>query len=303
MPDEKKPETTIALFESNTIRQAWHNDRWFFSVIDVIAALTESRNARRYWSDLKRKLEDEGYTQLYENIVQLKMKSPSDGKMYETDAADTTTLLRVIQSVPSPKAEPFKRWLAEVGNQRLEEINNPEAALERMRNDYRKLGRSEEWIEKRIQSILVRNELTQEWDIRGAQKRHYALLTSEIAQATFGMSIQDHKDLKSLKTRHNLRDHMTPMELVLTMLGEVTTTELHRDRDSQGIPELQRDAKDGGAVAGRARKDIESQTNTPVVSPQSYLEDKDKQKRIDEKRQPKLPWDEPDETEEGEGKP
>lgn len=277
-------ETSIALFEASAIRQVWHEDRWFFSVIDVVGILSESKNPRRYWSDLKRKLETEGYGQLYENIVQLKMKSPTDRKMYETDAADTVTLLRIIQSVPSPKAEPFKRWLAEVGNQRLQDINNPEVAIERMREDYRQLGRSEEWIEKRIQSILVRNDLTQEWDLRGARKQHYALLTNDIAKATFGVEVQEHKALKSLK-RENLRDHMTPMELVLTMLGEVTTTELHRERDSQGVTNLRRDAHDGGAVAGRAREDIEHQLGTPVVSPENYLSDA-KRKQLPGKKQP-----------------
>lgn len=269
MAEETPKTTSIALFEHRTVRRVWHNNTWYFSAIDVIAAITQNGNNRRYWSDLKRKLVAEGYVQVYEKIVQLKMEAP-DGKLRLTDAADTETLLRIIQSIPSPKAEPFKDWLAQVGTERLQEIENPEMAVERWRNDYRRLGYPEDWIEKRIQSIMVRNELTQEWDLRGAEKRHYGLLTNEIAKATFGMTPKEHQAFKGLQ-KENLRDHMTPMELVLTMLGEVTTTELHRDRDSQGVPQLQRDAHDGGAVAGRAREDIESQLGTPVVSPTNYL--------------------------------
>ncbi len=269
MASEEEQPTNIAIFEHRTIRRVWYKETWYYSVVDVIAVLTESKNAKRYWSDLKRRVASEGYAQLYAICVQLKMPG-QDGKGYMTDGADTTTLLRIIQSIPSPKAEPFKDWLAQVGNERLQEMENPELAVERWRNDYRQLGYPEDWIEKRIQSILVRNELTQQWDIRGAEKRHYSILTAEIAKATFGMTPKQHQAFKDLQ-KENLRDHMTPMELVLTMLGEVTTTELHRDRESQGISELQRDAKDGGSVAGRARKDIENQLGTSVISSQNYL--------------------------------
>jgi len=234
MAKQPEPSTKIALFEHRTIRRVWYKETWYYSVVDVVAALTESPNPRRYWSDLKRKVSREGYAQLYAICVQLKMLS-QDSKEYLTDCADTTTLLRIIQSVPSPKAEPFKDWLAQVGTERLEEMENPELAVERWRNDYRQLGYPEDWIEKRIQSILVRNELTQEWDMRGAEKRHYGILTAEIAKATFGMTPSQHQTFKGLK-KENLRDHMTPMELVLTMLGEVTTTELHRERDSRAFP-------------------------------------------------------------------
>jgi DNA-damage-inducible protein D len=269
MDDEEMNSTDLALFESQTIRKVWHQDRWFFSVIDVVTALTESERARKYWSDLKSKLFAEGYVEVSARIGHLKMLSP-DGKMRATDAADTETLLRIIQSIPSPKADPFKRWLAQVGTERIQEIQNPEVAIERMRDDYRRLGRPEDWIEKRIQSILVRNELTHEWDERGAQKKDYGVLTNIIAKETFDIEPQVHKEIKGLQ-KENLRDHMTPMELVLTMLGEVTTTELHRERDSQGVPKLRRDAKDGGAVAGRAREDIEQQLGAKVVSPDNYL--------------------------------
>jgi len=190
--------TNIALFEHRTIRRVWYKETWYYSVVDVVAALTDSVNPRRYWSDLKRRVASEGYAQVYANCVQLKMESP-DGKQRLTDSADTTTLLRIIQSIPSPKAEPFKDWLAQVGNERLQEMENPELAVERWRNDYRRLGYPEDWIEKRIQSILIRNELTQEWDIRGAEKRHYGILTAEIAKATFGMTPKQHQTLNRPK--------------------------------------------------------------------------------------------------------
>jgi DNA-damage-inducible protein D len=270
MPKEPKQSTSIALFQEKTVRRAWYQDRWYFSVVDVIAILTESPNPRRYWSDLKRKLTAEGYDQLYANIVQLKMMS-SDQKSYVTDAADTTTLLRIIQSVPSPKAEPLKRWLAEVGTQRIEEIENPELAMERMRALYEAKGYPHDWIEARMRGIAVRNELTTEWEERGAKEGiEYAILTNEIAQATFGVTISQHKLHKGLK-RENIRDHMTNLELILTSLGEATATELHQKRDTQGFDNLQVDAKEAGEVAGNTRRDIESRTGTPVVSTSNYL--------------------------------
>jgi len=244
---------------------------WYFSVIDIIAILTDSSRPRKYWSDLKVKLISEGYIEVSEKIGQLKMQAP-DGKLRETDAADSQTLLRIIQSIPSPKAEPFKRWLAEVGQQRLEEIENPELAMERMKTLYEAKGYPQDWIEKRMRGIAIRNELTDEWDQRGAQEGiEYAILTNEIAHATFGLNIQDHKALKSLKSE-NLRDHMTDLELILTMLGEATSTALHRERDSQGLPDLKTDARDAGQIAGHTRKEIEEATGAPVVSPENYLD-------------------------------
>lgn len=267
---QQPPTTSIALFQEKTIRRVWFQDRWYFSVIDVIAVLTDTGNQRRYWSDLKRKLVAEGYDEVYEKIVQLKMPAP-DQKMRVTDAADTQTLLRIIQSIPSPKAEPFKRWLAEVGTQRIEEIENPELAMERMRALYEQKGYPKEWIEARMRGIAVRNELTEEWEQRGAKEGlEYAILTNEIAQATFGMPIQDHKALKGLK-RENIRDHMTDLELILTMLGEATATNLHQTRDTQGFDKLQVDAWEAGEVAGNTRRDIESRTGQPVVSSSNYL--------------------------------
>ena len=297
MAQEQEVTTHIAIFEQKTIRRQWYKETWYYSIIDVINSIVETENANRYWSDLKRKLFKEGYDQVYEKIVRLKMLAP-DGKLRLTDAADTPTLLRMIQSIPSPRVEPLKRWLAQVGTERLEEMENPELAVERWRNDYRRLGYPEDWIDKRIQSILVRNELTNEWDMRGSEKRHYGILTAEIAKATFGVTPKQHQAFKGLQ-KENLRDHMTPMELVLTMLGEVTTTELHRERDSQGVPQLQRDPNEGGAVAGRARRDIEAQLGMPVVSPNNYLPPKGKSS--EQANQPSLPLNteepsEPDES-------
>jgi len=289
--------TSVALFQERTVRRVWHDERWYFSVIDVIAILTDSPNPRRYWSDLKRDLEAEGYSEVYALSVQLKMLAP-DGKMRATDAADTTTLLRIIQSVRSPKAEPFKRWLAEIGSERLQEIENPEIAMERMRALYEQKGYPQEWIEKRMRGIAIRNELTDEWEQRGAQEgREYAILTNEIAEATFGVGVQEHKAYKGLQ-HENLRDHMTDLELILTMLGEATSTTLHRERDSQGFPELKTDAQDAGDVAGRTRRDIESQTKTPVVSSTNYrdLPTREKPRRIKPNQRPLL--DVPDQTEE-----
>ncbi len=260
---------SVALFQEKTVRRVWHEGKWFFSVIDVIAVLTDSSRPRKYWSDLKVRLKTEGYIEVSEKIGQLKMVS-SDGKQYLTDATDTATLLRIIQSIPSPKADPFKRWLAEVGTQRLEEIENPEVAMERMRELYEQKGYPKDWIEKRMRGIAVRNELVDEWEQRGAKEGlEYAILTNEIAQATFGMNIQDHKAYKSLK-RENLRDHMTDLELILTMLGEATATRLHQDRDTQGFSDLQIDTREAGEVAGNTRRDIEQRTGTRVVSPTNY---------------------------------
>lgn len=292
MKKEEKPTTTLALFQEKTIRRVWYQDRWYFSVIDVIAILTDTKNPRRYWSDLKHKLEEEGYHELYEKIVQLKMPSHTDGKNYVTDAADTATLLRVVQSVPSPRVEPLKRWLAEVGTQRIQEIDNPELTMERMRQTLEAKGYPKDWIEMRMKSIAVRNELVQEWAERNAKEGlEYAILTNEIANATFGISIQEHKNLKGLK-RENVRDHMTDLELILTMLGEATTTRLHQDRDSQGFTELQTDAREGGEVAGSTRKDIETRIGTSVVSPTNYLHlttSKKRAKSLKNERQEQLP--------------
>jgi hypothetical protein len=267
---DSKPSTSIALFQKKLVRRVWYQEKWYFSVIDVVGILTETENPRRYWSDLKRKLVAEGYGEVYEKIVQLKMEAP-DGKMRVTDASDTTTLLRIIQSVSSPKADPLKRWLAEVGTQRIEEIENPELAMERMRALYEAKGYPQDWIDKRMRGIATRNDLTTEWEERGAKEGiEYAILTNEISQATFGVGIQQHKTIKGLK-RENIRDHMTDLELILTMLGEETAKTLHQTRDTQAFDNLHVDAKEAGHVAGSTRSDIERRTGQPVVSTDNYL--------------------------------
>lgn len=266
----KSDETSrLAVFEGKQIRKAFHEGEWWFSIIDVVETLVGGDRPRKYWNDLKKKLLQEGYDQLSEKIGQLKMQS-GDGKFYLTDCANTETLFRIIQSIPSPKVEPLKRWLAKVGKERLDEIENPELAMGRMQDLYEKKGYPKEWIDKRLRGIAVRQDLTDEWKERGAASRsEFAILTNEIMQGTFDLKVDEYKQVKSLQ-RENLRDHMTDIELILTMLAEATTTKLHRDRDSQGMKPLKKDAKDGGAVAGRTRKDIENQTGKPVISTENF---------------------------------
>jgi DNA-damage-inducible protein D len=273
----------LQVFESRKIRAYYdeEKEKWYFSVIDVIEALTDSPNSRRYWSDLKRKLAREGADQLYENIVQLKLKS-QDNRLRETDCADIEAMLRIIQSIPSPKAEPMKQWLAQVGRQRIEEIERPELAVERMRGIYRAKGYDEEWIEKRIQSIAVRNELTDEWEYRDVKPgKEFAILTAEISRGTFNITPSEHKQIKGLK-REDLRDHMTPLELIFTMLGEATTTEIIKQEDARGFEQNKHAAQRGGRAAGKARREIEAETGKPVVSEQNYLTASKKKRRLKE---------------------
>ncbi len=261
----------VAVFEGKRIRKIIHEGEWWFAVIDIVEVLTDSRIPKRYWSDLKRKLAKEGYSELYDKIVQLKFAA-ADGKLYATDCADTETMFRIIQSIPSPKVEPLKRWLAKVGKERFDEIENPELSMERMQSLYEKKGYPKEWIDKRMRGIAVRQDLTDEWQNRGATTSlEYAILTNEIMQGAFDLKVEDYKLVKGLN-RENLRDHMTDIELILTMLGEATTTKLHRDRDTKGFDPLKKDAQDGGAVAGRTRKDIEQQAGKPVVSSENFKE-------------------------------
>ena len=268
----------IVVFEGKKIRKAWHRKEWWFSVIDIIEILTESSIPRRYWSDLKMKLQEEG-SEVYDKIVQLKLPA-EDGKVRSTDCANTETAFRLVQSIPSPRAEPFKLWLAKVGYERVQEIEDPERAQMRMKQLYRAKGYSDKWIEKRIRGIAVRQELTEEWDKRGAEKTDYSILTDEITKATFDMTAKEYKQFKGLE-QENLRDHMDDIELILTMLGEATTTRFTRDRDSQKLPTLKRDAKDGGEVAGATRKDIETKLGKKVVSNDNYLRKPEKQKRLE----------------------
>ena len=264
---EVKDNSSIQLFENQKIRTAWdaEKEEWYFSIIDVISVLTGTANPRRYWSDLKRKLKAEGANELYEKIVQLKMLS-SDGKRYKTDVVNTEQLLRIIQSIPSPKAEPFKAWLAMVGKERIEETIDPEQAIDRALDTYLKKGYSEEWIHQRLLAIRIRNELTDEWKKRGVQKgREYAILTDEISRAWSGMTTGQYKRLKGL-TKENLRDNMTDLELVLTMLAEASTTDISKTAKPQTFEENKQVAKRGGKVAGIARQALEAETGKPVIT-------------------------------------
>ena len=256
----------IQLFEDKRIRTAWDEvkEEWYFSIVDVVAVLTDSPNPQTYWRVLKKRLKDEG-NETVTSCNALKMTA-ADGKRRLTDVADTEQLLRIIQSIPSPKAEPFKLWLAQVGRERIEETINPELTIDRALETYLKKGYTREWINQRLQAIQVRKELTDEWDARGVQKGvEYAILTDEISRAWSGMSTRQYKNLKGLK-KENLRDNMTTLELVLNMLAEATTTQFSKDRKPTTFQENLEVAKAGGQVAGRTRKDIESQSNTPVIS-------------------------------------
>ena len=259
----------IQLFENKRIRTAWdaEKEEWFFSIVDVVAVLTDQpdqRHAAKYWSVLKTRLKKEG-SELTTNCSQLKMRS-ADGKRYNTDVADTEQLLRIIQSIPSPKAEPFKLWLAQIGRERIEETIDPELTIDRALETYLRKGYSHEWINQRLQAIQVRKELTDEWDARGVQKGvEYAILTDEITKAWSGMNTRQYKNLKGLK-KENLRDNMTTLELVLNMLAEATTTEISKQKAPEGLRENVEVARSGGKVAGDARKAIEQQTGVPVIT-------------------------------------
>ena len=257
----------IQLFEDKRIRTAWDEEKeeWYFSIVDVCEVLSDTDNPRRYWSDLKRKLKSEGAVELYEKIVQLKMTAP-DGKKRLTDVADTEQILRIVQSIPSPKAEPFKLWLAQVGRERIEETIDPELTIERALETYLKKGYTREWINQRLQAIQVRKELTDEWDAHGVQKGvEYAILTDEISRAWSGMSTRQYKNLKGLK-KENLRDNMTTLELVLNMLAEATTTEISKQKSPGTFSENLAVAREGGEAAGIARKAVEERTGVPVVT-------------------------------------
>ena len=263
----------IQLFENKRIRTAWdaEKEEWYFSIVDVVAVLTDqpdARHASTYWAVLKKRLNDEGAGQLLTNCKQLKMTA-TDGKKRLTDVADTELLLRIIQSIPSPKAEPFKLWLAQVGRERIEETIDPELTIDRALETYLKKGYSREWINQRLQAIQVRKELTDEWDARGVQMgKEYAILTDEITKAWSGMNTRQYKNLKGLK-KENLRDNMTTLELVLNMLAEATTTEISKQKAPEGLRENVEVARSGGKIAGDARKAIEQQTGVPVITSQN----------------------------------
>ena len=262
----------VKLFEQQKVRTDWDGkeEKWYFSIIDVIQILTESNNPRRYWSDLKRKLEQEGFAQLYENIVQLKLES-SDGKKYATDCADTQNLLRLIQSIPSPKAEPFKQWLAKVGYERMQEIADPEQSLDRARENWQKVGRSEKWIQQRMTGQETRNKLTDYWKESGVEKSdEFAFLTNIIHTEWAGLSVKQHKNLKGIKTQ-NLRDHMSEAELIFTALAELSTRQIAETDKAKGLKQNATAGKKGGRIAKDARLALEDKTGRKVITGENFL--------------------------------
>ena len=269
----------IAIFKGKKVRKTIYNNEWWFSIIDIIEALTGTERPRKYWNDLKKKLIDEGYFKVSENIGQLKLLA-NDGKKYLTDCTNTETLFRVIQSIPSSKAEPFKRWLARVGYERVKEIEDPELATKRTRALYKAKGYSDTWIEKRMRGIEIRETLTNEWQKRGViEQKQYAILTAEISKVAFNMTPSEYKKFKGLK-RENLRDHMDDLELIFSMLGEASTTEIAKTKDTQGFIKNKEVAKKGGSVAGRARKDLEKKSGKKVSTKKNYLKKPQNQKQL-----------------------
>ncbi len=278
---ENGANNALAVFEGKKIRKTWHNKEWWFVLEDIVFALTDSANVKDYIN--KMRLRDEELSKGYGQIVH-PLPIPTAGGTQKMNCANTEGLFRIIQSIPSPKAEPFKLWLAKVGYERVQEIENPELAQKRIRQIYKEKGYSDEWIEKRVRGIAVRDELTDEWKKREVKtEREYAILTAEISKATFGMNPAEYKKFKSLK-RENLRDHMNDLELIFTMLGEASTTRIARNRDAKGFPENKEAAKDGGKVAGIARKELEQRSGQKVATPENYLETKENQKRLAEKK-------------------
>jgi len=262
-----------ASFDKSTIRRIWdeETEQWYFAVVDVVEALTESARSSKYWSDLKKRVKKQSDIELSAFCGKFPMRSKTNNRTYQTECANVEGMFRIIQSIPSPKAEPFKQWLAKVGYERLQEIDEPALAAQRARELYKAKGYSDEWIDSRMQSIDIRNELTNEWAQREVKEGlQYAILTAEISQGTFGVKPGEHKQLKGLK-RQNLRDHMSKAELVFTMLGELSTTEITREDDAQGFKENKTAAYKGGQIAGDARRALESQTGKPVLSDTNYL--------------------------------
>ncbi len=269
--------TKIAIFKGNKVRKTIHNDEWWFSVVDVVEALTDSVKPRVYWNAMKVRVKSQDGIELSTICRQLKLES-ADGKKYLTDCANTEGLFRIIQSIPSPKAEPFKRWLAKVGYERIQEIEDPELATKRTRALYKAKGYSDAWIEKRMRGIEIRETLTDEWKKRQVgEDREYAILTAEISKATFGMTPSEYKKFKNLK-RENLRDHMNDLELIFSMLGEASTTEIAKNKDAQGFIENKVAAKKGGTIAGEARQKLEKESGKKVSTKTNYLKQSQKQK-------------------------
>lgn len=272
-------DNALVVFQNKKIRRIQCNNEWYFSIVDIVEALTDSPSPRQYWGVLKGR-----ERQLLTFCLQLKLLS-ADGKYYSTDCANTKNIFRIIQSIPSPKAEPFKQWLAQVGYERVQEIENPELAQKRMKEIYKAKGYSEDWIEKRVRGIAVREELTDEWKKSGLQRKNeFAILTAEISKATFGMTPGEYQQFKGLK-KENLRDHMNDLELIFSMLGERATTEIARTKDAQGFAENKNAAIKGGNIAGDARKKLEVETRRKVITSENYLDATEKEKRIDAKKQ------------------
>jgi len=279
--DEKIGVNGITLFKGQKIRRIIFEGEWWFSVVDVVRVLINQTNgysARKYWNKLAQRLKEEG-SELVTICHQLKLES-SDGKKYETDCSNTEGIFRIIQSIPSPKAEPFKRWLAKIGYERIKEIEDPELATKRTRALYKLKGYSDSWIEKRMRGIAIREELTDEWKNRGAKDNtDYEILTAEISKATFGLTPNQYKKVKGL-AKENLRDHMNDLELIFNMLGERATTEIHQVEDSQGLGKLRADSKAGGTIAGDARKKLEERLRRSIVNKENFLSEPESRKRL-----------------------
>ncbi|MFH0700870.1 MAG: Bro-N domain-containing protein [Candidatus Woesearchaeota archaeon] len=271
----------LVVFEGKKIRRVWYKERWWFSVVDIVGILSESEAPRNYWKVLKHRLTQEGANETVTNCNQLKLLA-EDGKLRETDCATTKNMFRIIQSIPSPKAEPLKLWLAQVGYERIQEIQDPELAQKRMKELYQAKGYSDDWIEKRVRGIAIRDELTDEWKKREVKtKKEYAILTAEISKATFGMTPSEYKKFKGLK-KENLRDHMDDLELIFTMLGEASTTKIARKKDAKGFIENKEAAKEGGIVAGVARKELEQRSGEKVSVRENYFFVPEKRKKLED---------------------
>ena len=283
---EKEAQKGLIVFQDRSIRRLWHDDQWFYSVVDIVEVLTDSPTPRQYWGKVK----DREFIALELSPIWVQLKMPAeDGKLRYTDCVNTKNAFRLIQSIPSKKAEPFKMWLAQVGKERIEEIENPELAQDRVKEYYKLKGYPKDWIDKRLRGIAIRQDLTDEWKSRGVQEeKYFAILTNEISKATFGKTVGEYNQLKGLKKpNQNLRDHMNDWELILTMFGEKATTDITIAKDARGFPQLKHSAKEGGDIAKNARKELEQKIGKSVVSNENYLyltEEKKNKKLIKEKK-------------------